>query len=268
MKKSIVACLSLGLAFFTSGCGAEPARPLVTHEYEVASFSKIKMDLFTSDLEFKVGENDQTKVVCREEEKQYHTVEVKDDTLTIQAVDERTWQEKGFDWRMETLKVTVFVPAKEFAEANIGSHTGDIAIPSDYSFGELFVNFGTGNVSVLSDVTGTSHIEGTTGNLHVEGEAGIYDVSTSTGNITLKEATAKTIKAKASTGNITFEDADASEAIDATASTGNIRGSLLSGKTFEATSKTGKVEVPASTPGAAPCHLKTSTGDIKITVKA
>ena len=69
---------------------------------------------------------------------------------------------------------------------------------------------------------------------------------------------------KCSTGNINFDSSDASY-IEAYTSVGNITGNLLTGKTFTATSDTGKVNVPSTTGN--PCILKTSTGNIKITIK-
>ena len=63
---------------------------------------------------------------------------------------------------------------------------------------------------------------------------------------------------------MTFKDSDANT-IDIEATTGNVTGNLLSDKTFDVKSNTGRVNVPETTGPI--CKIRTSTGDIVLTIK-
>jgi hypothetical protein len=82
-----------------------------------------------------------------------------------------------------------------------------------------------------------------------------------------EDVTGEEIKIKSSTGDVKLTDCDASNLIDIETSTGDVNAVLLSGKTFETKTSTGINDVPPSTEGAPLCRIKTSTGDIKVTVK-
>lgn len=241
--------------------------PTSQKEHPVGDYSKIKIDIDTADLEFKVSEDSSNKVVVVEKEKRYHTVEVKDDTLTITAVDARKWHERFFDFDWSRLKVTIYAPAKEFASATIKSSTGDIIIPSDYSFQNLNLDLSTGDIDLKSDVKEELAIESSTGDVNLEMEGKKIGVKVSTGKVNLKNVTGEEIKIKSSTGDVKLTDCDASNLIDIETSTGDVNAVLLSGKTFEAKTSTGINDVPPSTAGAPICRIKTNTGDIKVTVK-
>ena len=87
----------------------------------------------------------------------------------------------------------------------------------------------------------------------------------STGSVSLcRVIAAEAFSIERSTGSVRFEDADAAEIFVKT-STGSVVGSLRSEKLFLASSNTGSVDVPATEAGGR-CEIKTSTGNIRITV--
>ena len=67
------------------------------------------------------------------------------------------------------------------------------------------------------------------------------------------------------TGDIEISAFDAAE-ISIETSTGNVTGTWLTPKTFDAKTNTGEVDVPSNTKGEK-CSIKTSTGDIKISIE-
>ena len=88
----------------------------------------------------------------------------------------------------------------------------------------------------------------------------------STGDLVLKNVIAsEKFSIERSTGDVKFEAADASEIFVET-STGDVCGSLMSEKFFITESDTGSSDVPQTLSGGK-CEVKTSTGDIKITVE-
>ena len=68
-----------------------------------------------------------------------------------------------------------------------------------------------------------------------------------------------------STGDVTFRASDA-KSIKVETSTGDVTGSLLTGKAFTTKTSTGDINVPSNS-GTDTCDIRTSTGDIEITIK-
>lgn len=277
---------------------------IVTNTYELENdFSDIDINLDTSNLEFKISSDDAKKVVCEETDKDVHKVEVKDGTLFVKQTNLRAWYEKILSLGSWNLKVTVYLPRSEFSKLNIENDTGNISIPSDYSFEEVQIDGHTGNVIFDSNVRGTFEIKVSTGNVFTSktiaqnlviiastGKINIEDVNVeedikitvSTGNITTNNVKANNLTCKASTGNLTISNTligekmtiqtstgnvkfEMSDAqdINVKTSTGTVKGTLLSEKIFYAESSSGKVKVPHSFSGGK-CEIETSSGNIEI----
>ncbi len=278
----------------------------VTNTHEVsAGFGSISVDSNTSDITFALTDEKACKVVCFEQGKISHTVDVQDNTLVIRQKDERKW----FDYiniSFRSPKVTVYLPKTDYAALTVKSTTGNVNIPEAFTFDSASIRSYTGNVSFGASVkndlrvslsTGNTKIKNasasgvslssSTGNIELENVKAAEDlaVNTSTGNIRLAEVTCKNCRAEASTGNITLSDTVASgdlrltcstgnirfsscDAADITAktSTGNITGSLRSEKIFYAESSTGSVDVPRGAKGGT-CNAKSDTGNIRISVE-
>ncbi len=307
MKKITIAPIIIGSILMSAGitaCGIN-SDPIITNEHEVGFYSNINIDIKTADLEFKVAEDGTRKVVCEEREKEYHTVEVVDDTLTIKAFDTRKWNEKAFNFNTKSMKVTIYAPSEAYNDGNIVSSTGDITIPHDYSFNNLKVTLSTGKTNVNSDCINAMNIEASTGNVNVEAKTKNLHIKVSTGDINIKNADIeekiyaetstgkititdsksqnletisdtgrtkldntimeKNIKISTHTGDVNLNDSDA-ETLDIETHTGDVKGTLLTSKIFYAHSNTGSVNVPESTTGGL-CKINTRTGDISIKIK-
>lgn len=256
-----------------------------TNTYEITdTYRNISFSTIEANVELVPSQDGQTKVVCYEKAKVKHAVEVKDNVLTISVVDQRQWYDySGISFVSQ--KVTVYLPFNDFENATIKSDTGNVKIPSDFSFNVLDVSLHTGNVVSEAQVS-TIKIKTSTGNVSVKNLSNAdCTVSSSTGNVHLKDVKASTLSINSSTGNVDLnnvvvankmtvtlstgnaylEKCDAGEIYIKT-STGNVRGSLLSEKNFIANSSTGSVSVPTSNSSAPRCEIKTSTGNIQITI--
>ena len=259
--------LAGGVMFAIGVATANQNSSVITKEHEVSAFSKVNIDVLVTDLYFKVSEDATSKVVCKEREKVYHTVEVKDDTLYIQGFDSRQWAEKTFDFFWKPLSVTIYLPSGNLDEVKIDSSTGDIDIPESYSMNNLNVNVSTGNISIASSVAENVHIKSSTGDIHYAGNAKDIHLEASTGKVKLSNALSEKLKIKTSTGDITIRNSDASSSIDIEASTGDVDAEFLSAKEFDVHTSTGNIRIPSSVSGATPCRIHTSTGDIKVVIK-
>ena len=105
-----------------------------THELGlVTPLQSFKFALTTSDVAFKVAEDGNAKIECRESEKVYHTVENSGGTLTITQVNKKSWIENlgdfGYDYR-----VTVYLPAGVYNAVDFQCSTGNLSIPEGFVF--------------------------------------------------------------------------------------------------------------------------------------
>lgn len=267
-------------------------------------FTKIKIDTEINDVNLVPSEDGTLSVVCKELEKMKHSVTVTDGVLNIVAEDNREWFDYiNFFWK--DLTMTVYLPATQYESLVIEVETGNVNVPAAFTFGTVGIVAGTGNVNFCASATGILSISASTGNIKVESAHaakaellcstgnvkvnslvcdGDMEVRTSTGNVYLSDVTCKNLNGKASTGNIVLKNVIAAETftlkastgnikfdlcdaaeIKAKTSTGNISGTFLTPKAFDADTDTGKVRVPGSV-GEHKCELKTSTGDITISI--
>ena len=85
-----------------------------------------------------------------------------------------------------------------------------------------------------------------------------------TGDVTLTSTLAGAFDIETSTGDVKLNLSDAEE-IDIETDTGRVEGSLLTEKVFITESSSGSIKVPHTTSGGT-CKIRTSTGNINITI--
>ncbi len=214
-----------------------------THQIQTP-YHNISINIDTADLTVLPTEDTATTVVCYEQEKIKHTVEVKEDTLTIAVVDTRKWYEH-IRFTFESAKITVYLPKATYETVSVTASTADIQV-ENLSANVCELSLSTGDMN-LTDIQ-SKNIKATA----------------STGDIRLKHVVAvQAFSAQTGTGDIFLEGCDA-EQLKIKTSTGDVVGRLLSPKVFVAQTNTGDVTVPQSTEGGL-CEIYTNTGDINIT---
>lgn len=275
-----------------------------TNTYEITeNFSKISVDVNTTDLRFVPSADGTCKVECYEEASEKHVVTVENGTLMIDAIRNKKWHDY-IGINVDSPKLTVSLPKAQYDELIIQNNTGKITLPEELSFGTLEIDSHTGNVNcripsansvsirlttghiTLSDLTAgnltlaanTGHI--TASSVHCED----LSVTVTTGKVLLSDISCKNLTAKGSTGDLTMTNVLAQEKITLKRSTGKIEleacdgaeleirtdtgdveASLLSDKIFIAETDTGDVEIPHTTSGGV-CEIVTDTGDIDIEI--
>lgn len=258
-----------------------------TNIYEIGDdFTDIAISTDTADIIFASSKDGKCRVVCHETENARHSVVTNGYTLNISEVNERQW----YDYIGITIaspKITIYLPKTEYNILSVKEYTGDIEIPSGFRFNKMDIKTSTGDISAdglsvgaldFSTSTGDISLSSVTSDGEVKidvstGDIELYDLvcgavisSGSTGDILMKNTIAsERFFIKRSTGCVSFDGSDSPKIFIKT-DTGDVIGSLLSGKIFLAESDTGSVKIPNSTDGGS-CDIKTSTGDIKITVK-
>ena len=276
-----------------------------TNTYEIADeFHSISMNTEIADIVFAVSQDGICSVVCHEEQKLRHAVEVRDGVLTVTVVDEREWYDH-IGIFVGTPKITVYLPESEYAEVCIKESTGDIEIPKDFQFESVDISVTTGDVKNYASASDMVKIKTSTGAICVEGvTTGVLDLSVTTGkvtvsdvncegNVTINVSTGKSevtnvrcanlesngttggiklnnviavemLSVERSTGDVQLDGCDASELYLKT-TTGSIVGTLLTEKVFQAKSTTGSVDVPNTITGGR-CAASTTTGNIKLSI--
>lgn len=278
---------------------------IYTNEHTVyEEFDGISIYTDTADIKFIPHEKSYCRVECHEFKNVTHTVEDNDGTLKISLLDTRKWYQTLFSWG--TPKITVYLPSRAYGELTVTESTGDIEIPSDFSFQSINVTTSTGNVKNFASATDSVTVKTSTGDILMDGvSANNMNLSVSTGKITaqnldlsgnleIKVSTGKTelnnvkcntLNSHGNTGDITLGGVEVADKMTIERSTGDIKfegsdageiyiktdtgdveGSLLSEKVFIVKTDTGNVKVPESITGGK-CKIETDTGDVKITVE-
>ncbi len=247
-------------------------KKLTTFEYETNeyTFTENYSDIFISSnmaqVEFIPYEAEETKVVCYEITMVKHKAEVKENTLYIEAVDNRKWHEY-LNINFDLPKITVYIPLKAYGKLSVKAETGDVIIPKGYEFEQADIRVTTGkiNVSGLSCVS-NAEFSVTTGKINICDVTGKnISFTGSTGDVHLKNVVAaEKLSIKTNTGDIQLSDCDGGE-IFIKNNTGSVNASLLSEKIFIADTTTGKVKVPKTVSGGK-CEITTTTGNITVEI--
>ena len=219
----------------------------VTNTYEIEEdFSEISILADTVDVTLSRSDDGSCRIVCREAQREVHTVSVIGDTLTIQVQNKKTWHDY-IGIATKSPRITLYLPQAGYNSLTSKTSTGDVAIHG-LAFGTVDISVSTGDIR-LCDVSCKSLT--TTGN---------------TGDVSLENVLAEgRISIERSTGDVIFSSCDAAEIFVKT-STGDVFGSLRSEKVFVTTTSTGDVWCPSSASGGR-CEIVTSTGDIKISLE-
>lgn len=255
-----------------------------------------------ADLLFVPSDDGSCKVVCYERQMMHHTVEVENGTLFIRAVDARAWYE-SIGITLETPKLTVYLPQKEYSALVIDGSVGTVELPDAFSFESVEISGDTTNVLCRASASQQIKITLDVGDIQLEhlsadslelasdtGDvtvssvtcANAMQVEVDTGSVRLTDVACGSLTATADTGDILLERVTATGAMtlqseigavqflgcDAgelhiVTDTGDVTGTLLSEKVFLAESDTGEIDIPKTVTGGV-CEIRTDTGDIQI----
>lgn len=276
----------------------------ITNTYDTEGrFQNIRIDADIENISFVPSDNGECRVVCYEEEKNPHKVQIIDDTLSIERADKK-WKQ-NFGIIMDSPEITVFLPKNHYGELSVDGDNGNFSIPGDFSFDSIHLAFHTGNVSckasssgsitistdtghiVASDLSASSMIlESDTGRINISGVELTEDIriTENTGNVIMENVSCRNFTSDGDTGHLTMTSVVASgqfnierdtgdiefngcdaDAIYVKTDTGSVMGTLLTDKEFVTDTDTGSVDVPKSVIGGR-CEISTDTGNIRVKI--
>lgn len=238
-----------------------------THEFE-EDIKNISVDTTTTDVSIYPAADNVLKVTCHEKEHNPYKVTLNDDTLTITK--DNSFSIKNIVlFPKDSESISLYLPEKVYNSIKVNHTTGDVIIEK-INAENLSVKTTTGDITVSQTNCKDACLNVTTGNIALSAinAENSLNAKATTGdiNLDLVLCSAGSIECKTTTGDITFSNCDAAKSITANATTGDISGTLLSAKNFTTKVTTGKANVPESVTGCAECYLKTTTGNIDISI--
>ena len=240
--------LVLGLSFAGNRLQeSELVRQEVTFQ---ESFDAIEIDTADCDVKFAMfSGRDDCMVAFREMDGVNHSVVVEDGTLKIKMIDERKWTNHidihNLFSMTESMEMTVYLPAAEYASLQVRTTTGDITLAQEPLFREAVLRTSTGEISCVTGVAGD-----------------LLDCMTSTGDITVQNSVADVIKLHSSTGDLKLSVA-AGEEVHLQTSTGEVDAEKVNAGMFTCTSNTGEVELEGVL-AEDYLQIRTTSGDVGI----
>ncbi len=233
------------------------------NEYEILEdYQHISIITNTADIVFIPSEDPTTSVSCYEQKGNLHSVSVKDGTLEIEIVDTRKWYEY-IGIHFGTPKITVHIPQGEYGKLSVKASTGDVEIPEVFKFRSIDILESTGNVKNYASALEDVKIKTTTGSISVEdASAGSLDLTASTGKVTVSGVICEgDIAVGVSTGK-TYLSNIRCKNFTSSGSTGDISlKNVVAEETFFIKRSTGNVKFDGS--DAAEIFVETETGDVR-----
>ena len=187
------------------------------------------------------------RVECHEQKGITHTVETDGEELKISVADSRKWYER-IGINLGATSITIYLPEGAYRNVSVSVTTGNVSLENLTVSGDINLHTTTGNMTLKNVKCNSLTTNGTSGDA-------ILKSVIAQGNFNIKH----------STGDVKFNMCDASE-ICVETTTGSVTGTLLSDKIFVPETTTGDVHVPNTKQGGK-CTIKTTTGDIEISIK-
>ncbi len=303
----LIAGVMAGNHWDFTALGHPVVKDLETRTFDIREdFSAVAVRSDTSDLTFLPSEDGNCSVVFCVPSHTQCSAAVRDGTLTIEEKDGGKWYENISLFSVGSSSITVYLPKAEYAALTIEDDTGDVMIPSAFTFETVDVSSDTGDVASDASASGAVRIKTDTGHILMNGVSvgeltlsvttgrvelrsvaceGDVRLSVTTGKAVLTDVSCRSFASGGDTGNISMENLIAAEgstiersagdvtfeACDAaellvTTDTGDVTGTLRSEKAFLTKTDTGRVEVPQLTAGGK-CQITTDTGDIRLSVR-
>jgi DUF4097 and DUF4098 domain-containing protein YvlB len=226
-------------------------------------FSNILIDTSTADIIFAPSNDGKCRVECYEKENINHLVSVSDGTLTITENDTRKWYEHIEIFSFGSTTVTVYLPNEEYASLTVECSTGDVKIPSDFSFENIDISADTTDVLCSASVSGKLKIKLSTGDAQLDcvGSPEEIDVRVSTGDIRIDATSCSgDIRTRVSTGQTTLKNVTCSS-LYSVGDTGDlILTNVVASNLFSIERDTGDVKFTDC--DATEIFIKTTTGDV------
>ncbi|MBO4914457.1 MAG: DUF4097 family beta strand repeat protein [Oscillospiraceae bacterium] len=229
-------------------------------------FTNVEIGAISCDVAFVKTNENEARIESIHGENIEETAEVKGGVLKLTQKQHKKLTGL-FNFNLNTVdKVTVYLPQSEYDSLSISTASGDISVPSDFTFKSVNAATASGQIGILAHCD-EINAAAVSGDVTLGGDsAQTVKIATSSGVVELNSIRISgSLNIKTVSGDIELDHSDAGE-INIDTTSGEIQGVLLSGKTFSVKTTSGTVRVPANTPGAGSCDIHTVSGDVELSV--
>lgn len=253
----------------------------VTNTYELEEdFINFDIDTDTADIE--LIESTENKIEIFDKEEALYTVKVEENTLKVTL--NNTVNHINF-FNFKTPKISIYLSNVNYELLDIKEDTGDIRIPTDFSFKNVNIDLNTGDTYLSCNVSNSINVKTDTGHINLkEMELNSIAISGDTGDVSLEKVAAKNINiivdtgrvklttilcenldVKLTTGDFILEDVSCLTSLLSKASTGDMKANkLVVGGKLHIERNTGDVNLKEVLAGE--IYIKTSTGRVTLSV--
>ncbi len=210
------------------------------------SFDGLHINEENDNIELYLSDDKTCKIVCYDSDEVYHEYNFNDDgRLMIFYRDSRVWYEKCFTL-MESRKIQIYLPDKEYKELAIHSVNSNIDVPNSFTFEKT--NIDTVNGKITAD------------NIK---NAESADFHTTNAGIDINADTVKKLDVHSTNGSIQFS-VKTSDRINMETVNGKITGTVPADKKCVARSTNGTISVPNRVDNDGDFYFQTVNGNISI----
>lgn len=248
------------------------------------NFDGLHINEENDNIELYLSDDKTCKIVCYDSDEVYHEYNFNDDgQLMIFYRDNRVWYEKCFTL-MESRKIQIYLPDKEYKELAIHSVNSNIAVPNSFTFEKTNIYTVNGKINLNCNVTECASVETTNGAILLTGEmsgkihadtvngkitadniknAESADFHTTNAGIDINADTVKKLDVHSTNGSIQFS-VKTSDRINMETVNGKITGTVPADKKCVARSTNGKISVPNRVDNDGDFYFQTVNGNISI----
>lgn len=232
-------------------------------------FTKLNIRTISSSIEILPSSDGTCRIVCDDNEKLYHDFSVTESPqgtqLNINQHDDWQWYEMLYGlYRVDELKVQVYLPEAEYDLLHADSANGDITIAPDLRFQTVSTYTAGGNTKITDLQTGHLTAHTVSGDLILRGTDAAEDVflESISGFMQIENLKATNVTTHSSSGGMVLENVS-SDYLRATSVSGEIR---VMGSDFRNTSYfetgSGNMEITASDCGEQ--SITAISGDVSL----
>ncbi len=269
--------------------------------FEIAdAFDEIEIENASGTIRVEKAQDGVCRAVCTQTDSYRYEVGVKEGALKIRGVRSGVFGIIGFG--SGDAGVCLYLPEKTYAEIEIETASGDVTIYEGLTFRDVDMDAASGNLNFRAVCTGILEVDTSSGDVKIGGTANgvkietasgsvaltadaqnvsvettsgdvkieskkieTARISTTSGDVTFDGAQFGSLRVGSTSGSIEFIDSDAQK-IEARTVSGDVSGNLLTDKIFNIHTTSGDVEAPRSVGSGGECDIKTTSGDVDITV--
>ncbi len=265
-------CIVLGCAIFLiafAGTGFDLSQlntmKFKTNTYDVnESFSHIRVEGAECDIRIVPSPTDMCRVVCTEGDKIFHTVTVRDDTLTVTRTDQRRWYEHiGIYWG--AMAITLELPARAYGKLELQSASGAITVPDGFTFSQAEIKTASGEIDYAAATDRGLTLKTVSGDLTAGGVTAEYlDARSTSGDVSIHSVeTQGDLSVQTVSGEIELENANAQDASVSSTSGSIALTRVRTAAQMNIHAVSGDVKL-TDTVAAGPMDVETVSGDITL----